>query len=68
MNRTPLSSHHTFDDPRWYSFERNSRIPYGTFRETLGERIERAGHALVGPALTAIAIVIVVGLAIGWIR
>ena len=63
-----LSRHVDNDHHRHYAFVRDSRIPYGTFRETLGERIERAGHALVGPTLTVIAIVVVVGLAIGWIR
>ena len=41
MNRAPISSHHSFDDARWYSFERNSRIPYGTFDDATPEWMTR---------------------------
>lgn len=29
--RDRISSSAEFDHPRWWSFERNSRLPYGTF-------------------------------------
>ncbi len=41
--RDRIGSHSSFDDPRWWVFERNSRLPWGYFH-----RWDDLGHWLIG--------------------
>lgn len=53
--RNRLSSHHDFDDPRYWRFERDSRLPRGTFD---GERTDLMVLLVCGVLLVVALIVV----------
>lgn len=58
--RVDISTDARFDDQRWWSFERNSRIPYGSFG---GRRWSRSSFGDVAVLIVAI-VAIIIGLAV----
>jgi hypothetical protein len=54
--RRAVSCHPQFDDARYWRFERDSRIPHGTF--------ETRGHRVGDRAVFAVCAAIIVGLVV----
>jgi len=69
---TRLRLVHSHDEPsvavhRNQFASRQSHLPATYFRESLGQRIERIGGYAVGIVMTLAAVVIVLGLAFGFV-